>query len=254
MKKLFTLLCLIGSLYAEDLWDKQVHIMGDLDRTMNYEGYGESFFLKKLEKSPSLYAIGLKEHLQGEIQIFDSKVFISSVGKNGRITLNPDLKTNASFLVYANVPQWVSFKIPSHIYTKKQFEEYLNETADEYGIDTYEPFPFLIEGKVKANEYRIFTHNPNDTITSYGGTCACDLVNQKDESKKKYIPLSVNKTMTHASVTILGFHTLKRGTITEQYSYTNMNFVTKDKKLAGHCKNIMIGSGMILKLPKIKQP
>ncbi len=252
MKKLFIILALLLDLFAQNLWDQKVYTLGEVERSLNYDGYGETFFLKKLEKSPSLYAIGLKEHLQGEILIIDSDVMISSVKKNGKLSITKNLNLNASFLVYANVPKWVSFKIPSHVYTKKQFEEYLNETADEYGIDTYEPFPFLIEGKIKANEYRIFTHNPNDTITTYGGTCACDLEDKKESSKKKYIPLSINKTMTNKAVMILGFHTLKRGSITEPYSYTNMNFATKSKTVAGHCKNIMIGENMVLKLPKIK--
>lgn len=167
--------------------------MGDLSKTLDYEGYGESFYIKKLEKFKSLYAIGLSSHLQGEIQVFNSDVYITSVQKNGKITIDKSLNKNASFLVYTNVPKWETFDIPEYIYTKKQFEEYLNEVADEYGIDTYEPFPFLLEGKVKANEYRIFTHNPNDTIVSYGGTCACNLVDKKEGSKEKVHPLKHTK-------------------------------------------------------------
>lgn len=252
MGKIFIIFCFLVNLYARDTWDGKVHIFGNMEKTLKYEGYGETISLKKFQDIPSLYAIGLVEHLQGEIQIFDSKAYITTVKKEGGLHINRKLDKKGVFLVYTRVPQWVSFKVPDTVYTKKQFEEYLNETADEYGIDTYEPFPFLLEGKIKANKYRVFTHNPNDTIVTYGGTCACNLVDEKDGSKKKYIPSSLSRTMTDSYVTILGFHVLQRGTITDRYSYTNMNFITKDKRLAGHCQNIMIGERMTLKLPKIR--
>lgn len=253
MKNLLILLSFSLALCADGIWEQKVYSFGNLSQTIQYEGYGETFPMKYIKNKKSLYAIGLSKHLKDEIQIFDSKPYIASVQKGGGLQITETLNKDAAFIVYAKVPQWVSFKIPGTIYNKKQFEEFLEQTADEYGIDTYEPFPFLVEGKIKANKYRVFTHSPSEAIYTFSASCTtCNIGAQKEQPKKKQLPSSLQSTILNTPVTILGFYSFKRGNITEEHSYTNMNFITKDKKTAGHCKNIMLGENMTLKLPKIR--
>ena len=251
MQKLFLFILLFNTLFANEIWDKKVYSFGDLTSLLEYQPTNNSIDLENIQNKNSLYAIGLLENLQGEIQIFNQQPYITSMS-NKWIKFDKTFHKKASFLVYSNVQQWQSFKVPNTIYTEKQFEEYLDKTADEYGINTYQPFPFLLEGNIKANEYRIFTFNKNDAIRCTTGTCSYKPKDEKDASSKKYISSTFQDAMVNTPVTILGFHSLQRGQITHKYSYMNMNFITKDKQIAGHCNRIMIGENMVLKLPKIK--
>ncbi len=252
MKKSLLIISILSNLFANEIWNQKVHSFGNLTTTLQYSKDNNTINLKSIQNKNSLYAIGLVKNLQGEIQIFDSTPYITSISNDKWIKFDKTFNTKASFLIYANIPQWVSFKVPNTIYNEKQFEEYLDEIADEYGIDTYKPFPYLLEGNIKANNYRIFTYNTNDRISCSTGTCSFKPKDEKESSNKKYISLTLQDTMLDTPITILGFHSLKRGEITHKYSYMNMNFITADKKIAGHCNKIMIGNNMILKLPKIK--
>jgi len=251
MKKLFILIYFFTNLFANDIWDQKIYSFGNLMTNLKYTNMDKTKTLNNIKNKTSLYGIGLVQNLQGEILIFNSKPYISYM-KNKKIKIDNSFNKKASFLIYANIPKWVSFKVPNTIYNKKQFEEYLEELADEYGIDTYKPFPFLLEGSIKANNYRILTYNTNDNISCQNGTCAYKPKDEKKGSKKKYISSTFNNTMLDTPIKILGFYSFKRGIVTEQYSYTNMNFITYDNKLSGHCKKIMLGKNMILKLPKIQ--
>jgi acetolactate decarboxylase len=241
------------SLYANDLWDKKVYSFGNLTEVLKYKGVGDTISLQNLKPYSSIYGVGLLDKLQGEIQIFDSTPHIASINQSGLLSIENGFKYNASFLVYANVPQWVSISVPSTIYNKQQFIEYLEDTAKENGISTFKEFPFILEGTIKANNYRIFSYQNNDMISQYSGTCACDLnEKQHDLKKSRHRSLTLQDTMLHTPIKIIGFYSPKRGIITDQYSYSYMNFITKNKKLAGHIQKMMLGEEMVLKLPKVE--
>lgn len=250
MYKIILFLFLNSFIYGTNVWNAKVYTFGNFEEVLKYQGSGDSINLKQLKKTPYLYGIGLTEFFQNEILILDGKAFISSV-KNEKIKIDNSFKHQASFLVYTKVPQWISYKIPSNIYTKKQFEEFLEELAQEEGIDTYEPFAFMLEGNVKASRYRVFSHNPNDTIITNRGTCAsCKEEEKKEGSKKRYLSSTLYSTIQEKKVTILGFYSNQKGVITTNNSYTNMNFLAKDQRISGHMLNMMIGKDMVVKLPK----
>ncbi len=251
MKIVLALILIVSNFFANEIWDQKVYSFGNLTSLLEYQQTNQTIDLNKIKNKNSLYAIGLVENLQGEIQIFNQQPYITSMSHKW-IKFDKTFNKKASFLLYSNVPQWATFKVPNTIYTEKQFEEYLDNIAHEYGINTYKPFPFILEGNIKANEYRIFTYNKNDSIRCSTGTCSFKPQDEKQASSKKYISSTFQDTMLNTPVTILGFHSLQRGEITHKYSYMNMNFITKDKQIAGHCNRIMIGEDMVLKLPKIK--
>lgn len=228
-----------------------MNYFGNLEEVLQYQGSGDSINLKQFQTQKNLYAIGLSEFLQNEITIINGESFISSVNSN-KVYIDNSFKYQSSFLVYTTVSQWKSYKIPYNIFTKKQFEEFLEELAEEEGIDSYEPFPFLIEGNIKASRYRVFSHNVNDAIITSIGTCAsCNESEKKEGVKKRYLSSTLYNVLQDKPVTILGFYSNQKGVITNKDSYTNMNFITKNKKLSAHMLNMMVGTNMIVKLPKI---
>lgn len=241
----------IPPVYANEKWDQKVYYHGHMDTLFNSNGISETFNISKLQSFENLYAIGLLEHLQGEVLVIDLKSYITKIDNTQKLTLQKTLANEVSFISYSIVPQWKSVKIPSYIYNKKQFEEFLEEAADEHGIDTYKPYPFMIEGTLKANKYRVLTHKPQDTIRCETGSCSYNPDGVINKSKPKYIKLSKYSTALNQKVKILGFYSPKRGVITEKNSYLNMNFIDSRHQTSGHILNMMLGKDMKLLLPKI---
>lgn len=250
MNKIILFLLFNSFIYSADIWDGKVHTFGNLEEVLKYQGSGDSISLKQFQNKQNIYALGLTEFLQNEVVILDNEAFISSV-KNKKVQIDKSLKHQVSFLVYAKVLKWKSYKVPHNIYTKKQFEEFLEELAEEEGIDTYEPFPFLLEGEIKASRYRVFSHNKNDAIITSIGTCAsCNEEEKKEGTKKRYLSSTLYQTIQNKQGTILGFYSNQRGVITNKDSYTNMNFILDNKRLSAHMLNMMVGKNMVVKLPK----
>ena len=110
--------------------------------------------LKELENVKHLYALGAVGKLKGEILILDSKPFISMPNKDGYSIKNTyDLKT--SLLVYASVEKWKSYEIPGENISYQDFETYVEEVAAKNGINTEQPFPFMIEGTIKSAQWHV---------------------------------------------------------------------------------------------------
>jgi len=251
MKLLFLSFVLLSSVFSNGFWNEKVHSFGNLPEVLKYQDKADTISLQNLKSKAHIYGVGILDQLQGEILIIDSKPLISKLHQNGSATIEKSFAHNASFLVYAEVPRWIEDKIPSTIYNKQQFVEYLEEMAKENGISTFKPFPFIIEGKIKANRYRIFSHRESDTISGYDGTCACDL-REEQTKRTKYKTKTIYDTVLSTPLKIIGFYSPKRGIITDEYSYTYMNFLSERKKLVGNVQKMMIGENMVLKLPKIE--
>ncbi|MBD3842585.1 MAG: acetolactate decarboxylase [Campylobacterales bacterium] len=236
--------------HAKEIWNKEVFIHGVLDNELQLQSSSKLFDLATLANRPNLYGIGLLENLQGEVQIFDSDIFISSIDSKGQVKVDKNFDKKIPFFVYTFVPDWVKIKIPSTIYNKNQFEDFLEETIKEYGISKFQTFPFMIEGEIKTMNYRIYSYLNNDRLTCENGMCSYQP--KQIQSNKKYISLTKYKTIINTPVKILGFYSLKHGIVTEKSKYTNLNFIYQNQTIAGHVRNMMIGENMILKLPKVE--
>lgn len=250
LKILLLSVTFMQSILANNLWNKQVYYKGNITDLLEKSQIASKINLNKLKNKPNLYALGIGSYLKGEIQIMNSDVKNTYV-KNNTIIHSKTYDTNATFLIYSQVPSWEKFKIPYNIYTKKQFEDWLETTADEYGLDTYEPFPFLLEGTLKANSYRILDAQVDEKIkTGEIITCACAIDSKENKDKIKIS--TIYETLLHTKIKGLGFFYYKRGIITEQTSFINLHFITEDNKIAGYSRKMMLGNDMVLKLPKIR--
>jgi acetolactate decarboxylase len=193
-----------------------------------------SIRLDELKESPNLYALGAMAGLKGEIQIFNSQPYNSRVTPEF-VALDQDFNANAALLVYAQVPEWQEISIPKAILTLYQFEDYLEYSAVKAGIDTTQPFPFMIEGYVRKINWHIVDWDDNNT----------------NHSRKAHIQSGLNGIMIEQDVEILGFHSKDhKGIYTHHDSNWHMHFNAKDQKLAGHLDDLLFGEYMTLKLPK----
>ncbi len=192
--------------------------------------------LRNFQNTKHLYALGAVENLKGEIQIFDGKPFISS-GLEEMVSIKNTFDQHATLFVYTDVKKWQSFEVPANISAYEDFEQYVEETAKVYGIDTDKPFPFLLEGKANSIDWHVINWKDGDT----------------EHSHHKHITSGPHGTITDTTVEILGFYSKSHHAIfTHHTTNMHMHFKTADETLAGHLDGLTLGKGMTLKLPFVK--
>jgi len=184
----------------------------------------------------NFYALGAVENLKGEIQIFNSRPFITIV-KDSEIDIDSSWNKKATLLVYAIVPQWTDFSIPPSIITNKQLETFIELTARQNGMDTDQPFPFLINGSPTSFDWHVINWKNGDM----------------EHSHEKHIRSGLYGTIKDRKVSMLGFYSVAhKGIFTHHTTNMHIHFQTEDNVLAGHVDKLALGEGLVLKLPRLE--
>ncbi len=211
-----------------------VNHAGALKNFMRKGDISAKYSLSKLKGKNGLYALGALENLKGEIQILNGAVYNTFVSR-GKLVFDQTFTKKASLLVYMQVDQWLELPLPKTIKTRKQFDDYIVETAAKNGIDTQQPFPFLLTGKAKEISWHVINWDPKDMKHTH----------------RKHIESGPNGTLKNTEVDIIGVYSNKHTAIfTHHTTDTHMHFITADKKLAGHIDRLITGGQLALKLPK----
>ena len=190
--------------------------------------------LDELKEIPNLYALGASAGLKGEIQVFNSRPYRSRVTTE-QYVIDEDFNANAALLVYTQVPEWQEISIPKAILTLRQFSDFLEYTAIRAGVDTSQPFPFMIEGYVRKIDWHIVNWDENNV----------------NHSRDAHLKSGLNGIMVEENVEILGFYSKDhKGIYTHHDENWHMHFNAKDQNLAGHLDDLLLGEYMTLKLPK----
>ncbi len=191
--------------------------------------------LRDLKNIKHLYALGALENLKGEILIIDSEPFNTMVD-NDTLSFRKSFDHKATLLVYAIVDQWKSIKIPQEIKNYKDLETYIAKTASAHQINIKEPFPFMIKGVSKSFDWHVIDWKEGDT----------------EHSHEKHINSGLNGTIKNKQVIILGFYSdSHHGIFTHHTTNMHLHVKTADHKIAGHVDDMILGTGMILKLPVV---
>lgn len=191
--------------------------------------------LSELKNTEHLYALGAVENLKGEILILDGKPFISSV-QNQELTISNSFDCKATLLVYASVNKWKSYVIPNSVITYNDLENHIDKIATNNGIDTDEPFPFLLNGTAKSFSWHVINWKDGDS----------------EHSHEKHIKSGIHNTELNQNVEILGFYSNSHHAIFTHHT-TNMHLHVKttNDSISGHVDDLTLDKGMTLKLPEI---
>jgi len=192
--------------------------------------------LSDFKNTKNFYALGAVEDLKGEIQIFNSQPFITSIVKNS-LKFDNTFNKKATLLVYASVENWESIPIPDNIISYEHLENFVKKAADENGINTDKPFPFLLEGFISSFDWHVINWKEGDTIHSH----------------KKHKSSGLHGTINNRDVEMLGFYSNAHQAIFTHHT-TNMHIHVKTagNGVAGHVDGLFLENGMTLKLPKIE--
>jgi len=189
--------------------------------------------LDSLSNKNNFYALGAVENLKGEIQIFDSKPSNSFV-IDSSLKIKDVYNLKAALLVYAEVETWNEFKI-ENILTKDDLENAISETAKSNGVKLGNPFPFLLEGKIKELDWHVINWKDSDAIHNH----------------KKHKESGLNGKLNNVDVKIIGFYSTKhKAVFTHHTTNMHMHFKTDDNTVAGHIDDLLLSNTITLKLPK----
>jgi acetolactate decarboxylase len=183
-----------------------------------------------------LYALGAVENLKGEILILDGQPYMTSA-KGQNLTVDHSFDYKATLLVYASVSEWTSYSIPDEVATYQDLERHIELVAEENGINTDEPFPFLVNGMAKSADWHVINWKDGDT----------------EHSHEKHIKSGAYGTLADQEVEILGFYSKSHHAIFTHHT-TNMHLHvrTTDNGTVGHLDGLTLSQGMTLKLPTVK--
>lgn len=156
---------------------------GNIERTLS---------LDSLADKDNLYALGAIENLKGEIQIFDSEAVNSSIG-DGTLAISDSFHQEATLLVYTQVEEWESYKLPPSAKSKAELEVEISRLAKEHGMDSEKPFPFLIEGTVASLTWHVIDWKDEDKVHTH----------------KKHQESGLNGIVENETVEILEFYSTK---------------------------------------------
>ncbi len=190
--------------------------------------------LAPLADLPHIYAVGPLEELRGEVTIWNGKPLISHI-VNQQLQVDNSFSGKASFLVYGQARAWKKTKIAIPL-NLAEIDDVIKQEATKYGINTEQPFPFLIEGTARKAQYHVM--NRTDSTPSTTGPST--------HEKAK-----VHFTITDRPVQLLGFYSEHhQGIFTHHSSFVHMHIKTQDNKAAGHLEDLQLEQGALLLLPK----
>ncbi|MCZ4409148.1 acetolactate decarboxylase [Cryomorphaceae bacterium 1068] len=219
---------------ADDTYTVGYH--GALKNMMHKGDISAQANLADFRDEAHLYALGAVENLKGEILILDGEPYITSAeGQN--LTLDHSFDHKATLLVYASVNEWTSHSIPKEVSTYEDLESHIEKVAKENGINTDEPFPFLINGMAETADWHVINWKDGDT----------------EHSHEKHIKSGAYGTLSNQEVEILGFYSRSHHAIFTHHT-TNMHLHVRatDNSTLGHLDGLALSPGMTLKLPTVK--
>ncbi len=157
-----------------------------------------------------------------------------SSAQDQELTIRNSFDNKATLLVYTTVDKWESFNIPNNIGTYTDLEKHIEQVAKDNGINTEEPFPFLINGVVNSADWHVIDWKKGDKVHTH----------------EKHIKSGLNGIIKNQKVEILGFYSNSHHAIFTHHT-TNMHLhvKTSDSKITGHIDELILGQGMTLKLP-----
>lgn len=187
--------------------------------------------LAPLAALPHVFAVGPLEGLQGEVTIWDGKPLISTI-VNQQLQVDNNLSGKACFLVYGQARAWKKLKITSSL-GLAEIDDLVKREATKIGINTEQPFPFLIKGTAEDARYHVL----NRTESTLTGPAL------HEQAKVRF-------TITHSPVQLLGFYSEHhQGVFTQHSSFVHVHLKTQDDKTAGHLEDIHLQPGARLQLP-----
>ncbi len=200
--------------------------------------------LEDLAGRKGLYAMGPVDGLDGEITIFDSKPYITKV-RGADYVMDNTWKHGAFFLVWTEQTKWQDVPVPLTIKGYVDLQKFVKAQALAAGLDVTKPFPFLLSGTPVEIKWHINV----------------DRTEGKPITKESFAKSKQPFVTKNEPVDIIGFYSEHHaGVFLTQYTPVikegsgmenaiHIHLVSRTSKASGHIDDIILGEGMVLRLP-----
>ncbi|MEZ5041489.1 MAG: hypothetical protein R2828_16470 [Saprospiraceae bacterium] len=228
---------LLGACQSDKTQESSIPVYhaGALHKIMQEGDISAKLDLDSLVNRPNLFGLGPAENLKGEILIWGSKAYLTTVAGSGLATYN-GFRKKAALLVYSEVARWDSLVLPPTISDLVQLEPFLEESAAKAGINTDAPFPFLLIGQPKVINWHVIDWDVNDPVHTH----------------EKHQQAGMKSGWKDTPTEILGFYSQQPGLFTHMGSKIHLHVTTPDRRLVAHLDGANGIEGMVLYLPKIE--
>lgn len=197
--------------------------------------------------SSDIFGVGAVAGLDGEITVFQGKPYVTKVRGDSYI-MDHGTDHAATFAVWTRQTAWIEQSVPAEIKSYLDLQNFVKaQAAAAAGIDVSQPFPFQIVGTPVEVKWHINV----------------DLTDGKPINKELFAKSKASYVIKNESMDIIGFYSEKHpGVFISAYAPAisadsgaknamHIHLVSRDGKSAGHIDNLTLGSGMILRLPKL---
>ena len=191
--------------------------------------------LSEATRLPHAYGVGALAELGGEITIIDGDVWIARASGPDLTVSGPEVVSTdrATLLTLSVVREWESVGLTQTV-GGNDLEATVERLASERGIDTAEPFPFVIEGKIMQLESHVIA-----------GSCPLSGTAGGAEPWRTSIEQPVEATL------VAFFAKGKDGVMTHHGSSVHMHIVMRKggRTITAHVDDVVVAAGSVLLLP-----
>lgn len=188
--------------------------------------------LRQFSDRPDVIAVGPVGELDGEVTAVDGQWSITRM-RDGEPVTTDETKTQAGFLVWADVPAWRDpVEIDTSISSHRELEERIGELAEAAGLDTGAPFPFRVQAVASSLDWHVLA--PPRDGQEQGG----------------HLDSAFKQRLEQVEVELVGFFSRDHaGVFTHRGSWAHIHVILPNGH-AGHVDAIKLEAGARLMLPR----
>jgi alpha-acetolactate decarboxylase len=214
--------------------------IGAMHETIGKRQHQARVDVAEIAGRPHFYGVGALEGLKGEITILDSLAFVTRVTPEGAPQAGSPADAKATLIVGQSIERWTRHTMTEAV-SHDRFDETIGARAVGAGVETADPFVFVIEGAF--TEVRLHVIN---------GACPIHARINKLEIPEGERPFELD--VENVSGTLVGIYAADAvGRLTHPATKTHTHLIYTDpatgERVTGHVERVGLSKGATLKLP-----
>lgn len=210
----------------------EVKVSGAMKNVMMKGDFSAHADIDTLNKA-HLYGLGPVAGLNGELVVFDGKVFSTSK-EDDKLVNQQDKVSKAAFLVYSNVQRWKQITINTMVNSYAELEKLIETIARSNEYDTEIPFAFKIETTPEKISFHVIDWKEGTKHTM--------------ENHKQF---AYSGEFSRTTITMLGFYSTHHQSIfTHHTTYMHVHLLDDKTKTVGHLDDLVIKGIVTLYFPE----
>ena len=183
------------------------------------------------------YAVGAIQKGLGEITVINSEVWLDYGNDGiGHSVNSAPADEQAVLLVTSQIEKWQEILLQDQL-SKERLFKFILEQAEQHGLDTNAPFPFVLEGSFD----NLSLHVINGQNPKFGG-----------HGKVGHLFKQIKEERNKQKAIVIGFYSAStQGVYTHPGESWHLHAVIQDENIGAHVDDISILNGSILKLPAV---